>query len=151
MTSDSQKPSKTASSSGGSRRQGRESALQALYLRDAAKEAASQFPSDAWAEKPLESKTRAFAAHLVEGVEQSREEIDPVLKKYVENWELGRMATIDRCILRMATFELLYDVQTPVNVIINEAVEIAKKFSTDQSGRFVNGILDKVKQERKSL
>jgi transcription antitermination protein NusB len=74
--------------------------------------------------------------------------LDPVIKKYAENWELHRMATIDRCILRMASFELLYDVETPVKVIINEAVEIAKKYSTSESSRFVNGILDKVKLER---
>jgi len=107
-----------------------------------------EFPEKAWSDDPLVPKTRVFAQHLAAGVLASLEEIDPLLKKYAENWELGRMAAIDRCILRLATFEILKDTDTPVNVIINEAVEIAKKYSTAESSKFVNGILDKVKLER---
>ena len=132
----------------GSRRQGREAALQALYLSDLCRQPLEDFPEKAWSEEPLTSKTRVFANHLASGVLSSLEEIDPLLKKYAENWELSRMAAIDRCILRLATFEILKDTDTPLNVIINEALEIAKKYSTAESSKFVNGILDKVKQER---
>lgn len=132
----------------GSRRQGREAALQALYVTDLCRQSLEDFPEKAWSEESLTPKTRVFAAHLAAGVLKSLGEIDPLLKKYAENWELGRMAAIDRCILRMAAFEILKDTETPVNVIINEAVEIAKKYSTAESSKFVNGILDKIKLER---
>lgn len=135
----------------GSRRQGRESALQMLYLADTCRQPTDQYSAHVWSDKPMAPRTREFARHLVDGVLAQVESIDPVLKKYTENWELSRMAAIDRCILRLAAFELLHDLDTPVNVIINEAVEIAKKFSTAQSGKFVNGILDKVKLERKPV
>jgi len=132
----------------GSRRQGREAALQVLYLTDLCRKEVDEVPAAVWSEDPLPSKSRAFASHLAKGVASHLAKIDPLIKKYAENWEIGRMATIDRCILRMATFELISDLDTPVNVIINEAVEIAKIYSTAESSRFVNGILDKVKQER---
>ena len=132
----------------GSRRLGREAALQALYLNDLRGARTPGAPPAAWSEAPLDAKTQQFAQHLVDGVQEHLLDIDRLVKKYTENWELGRMATVDRCVLRLATFELLHDLETPVNVIINEAVEIAKKFSTSESGKFVNGILDKVKQER---
>ena len=109
---------------------------------------AEGWPAAVWSEEPFPAKTRQFAEHLVAGVTEEQARIDPLLTKYAENWELSRMATIDRCILRMGAFELLRDLETPVNVVINEAVEIAKKFSTGESSRFVNGILDKVKLER---
>lgn len=102
-----------------------------------------------WSEKALAPRIQEFAQHLVDGVLAQQEAIDAVIMKYAQNWELTRMAAIDRCVLRLASFELIHDRETPVNVIINEAVEIAKKFSTAQSGKFVNGILDKVKLERK--
>src|SRR5579864_2024584 len=90
-------------------------------------------PESVWAEEPLSAKARSFTSHLASGVTSSLQLIDPLLTRYTENWELHRMAAIDRCILRMATFELLNDAETPVNVIINEAVEIAKKYSTAES------------------
>jgi transcription antitermination protein NusB len=133
----------------GSRRQGREAALQALYLVDVCRRPAGDIPETAWAETPLPPKTRAFALSIIEGVAANHEAIDAIIRRYAENWEMGRMAAIDRSLLRLASFELLYDLETPVNVIINEALEIAKKYSTADSSKFVNGILDKVKLERK--
>jgi transcription antitermination protein NusB len=132
----------------GSRRQGREAALQVLYLNDISRNTPREVPEPVWSAELLTPKTRAFAARLAEGVSAHQSAIDPLIKKYAENWEIARMATIDRCILRLAAYELVHELDTPINVIINEAVEIAKKFSTGESGKFVNGILDKIKLER---
>ncbi len=139
---------KHGNTAGGARRQAREAALQILYLSDLSKTLLSDLPVKAWSDEPLSSKTRDFAQHLAAGVLETLGTIDTLLKKYAENWELSRMAAVDRCILRLATFELIKDVGTPENVIINEAVEIAKKYSTAESSKFVNGILDKLKKER---
>ena len=132
----------------GSRRQGREAALQALYLKDISRNILREVPEPVWSAEPLTPKTRAFAERLAEGASTHQSAIDPLIKKYAENWEISRMATVDRCILRLAAYELVHELETPINVIINEAVEIAKKFSTAESGKFVNGILDKIKLER---
>ena len=125
--------------------------MQILYLMDVCRLDLKDIPEAAWAERPLSPKTREFARHLSAGVSAQLSVIDALLVHYAENWELKRMAAVDRCLLRLAAFELLADVETPVNVIINEAVEIAKKYSTAKSNRFVNGILDKMKRERKLL
>jgi N utilization substance protein B len=132
----------------GSRRQGREAALQIIYLSDSGLSDRSTVPAAAWSSEPLSPKIREFAEHLVEGVLDRQSAIDSLIKKYAENWEIKRMAAIDRSILRLAAYELLHEPETPINVIINEALEIAKKYSTAESSKFVNGILDKIKQER---
>jgi len=132
----------------GSRRQGREAALQVLYLKDLGKKAVESLPDAVWSDEPLAPKIREFAQRLVEGVLAQQATLDPLIKKYTENWEMNRMAAIDRSILRLAAYELLHEMETPINVIINEAVEIAKKYSTGDSSKFVNGILDKIKAER---
>jgi N utilization substance protein B len=131
-----------------SRRQGREAALQTIYLVDICRLDVKDIPSAVWSEEPLSLKTREFAEHLANGVVTHREKIDQLVSHYAKNWEMKRMAAIDRSILRLATCEILVDLETPINVIINEAVEIAKKYSTAESSKFVNGILDKIKQER---
>ena len=131
-----------------SRRQGREAALQALYLLDLCQLDVNDLPSAVWSDEPLAPKTREFAEHLANGVVSRWAHIDKLISHYAKNWELKRMAAVDRCILRLATGELLSDLDTPVNVIINEAVEIAKRYSTAESSKFVNGILDKIKEER---
>ena len=87
---------------------------------------------------------REFAEPLVRGVLEHREEIDARLRKLAANWDLHRMAGVDRNILRLATFEMMHREDIPPVVAINEAVDIAKRFSTDDSGKFVNGILDKL-------
>ncbi len=89
-----------------------------------------------------------FVELLLEGTIKNKTEIDEIITKYVENWELTRLSIVDRNILRIGTFELLKTPDTPVNVIINEAIEIAKKYSTSDSGGFVNGVLDKIKGVR---
>ena len=133
----------------GSRRQGREAALQVIYLKDVTRGALESVPEAVWSDAPLSPKIRDFARRLADGVIEHRGAIDVLIKKYAENWEMNRMAALDRAILRMASWELLHETDTPINVIINEALEIAKKYSTGESSKFVNGILDKIKLERK--
>ena len=90
---------------------------------------------------------REFVDPLIRGTLEHRDEADEVIKKHANNWELHRIAAVDRNILRLAIFEMLHRDDIPPVVSINEAVDIAKKFSTQDSGKFVNGILDKVKGE----
>jgi N utilization substance protein B len=94
-----------------------------------------------------EAEVRAFADPLIRGALENRKESDGVIVKHAENWELRRIAAVDRNILRLAIYEMLHREDIPPVVSINEAVDIAKKFSTRDSGKFVNGILDKVKSE----
>ena len=142
------KISKSPSARVGGRRQGREAALQALTLYDLCGWALDDIPERAWADVDLQPKIRAFAWHLAEGVINEKDRIDALIVKTAQNWEIKRMASIDRNIMRLATFELLYDLETPERVVINEALEIVKLFSTDESYKFVNGILDKIREER---
>ncbi|OGR52414.1 MAG: transcription antitermination factor NusB [Elusimicrobia bacterium GWA2_38_7] len=86
---------------------------------------------------------------MLSGVLDRQEEIDTLIRRYTENWDIRRMAAIDRNILRISTFEILTDLETPISVIIDEAIEISKNYSTEDSSKFVNGILDKIKGERK--
>jgi N utilization substance protein B len=94
-----------------------------------------------------EAEMRLFAEPLIRGALQHRDAIDEQIKKHVKNWELHRIAAVDRNILRLAIYEMLHREDIPPIVSINEAVDIAKKFSTQESGKFVNGILDQVKGE----
>jgi N utilization substance protein B len=94
-----------------------------------------------------EAAMRLFAEPLIRGTIEHRDKLDEQIIKYAKNWELHRIAAVDRNILRLAIYEMLYREDIPPIVSINEAVDIAKKFSTEDSGKFVNGILDKVKGE----
>jgi N utilization substance protein B len=94
-----------------------------------------------------EGAVREFAEPLIRGALEHRDEADAIIKKHAKNWELHRIAAVDRNILRLAIYEMLHREDIPPVVSINEAVDIAKKFSTQDSGKFVNGILDKVKSE----
>ncbi len=134
----------------GSRRLGREFAAQMLYLREVDRvteldEAIASF----WAmqETPASKAAKEFAEKLVRGVESHRDALDDVIKSHSQNWALDRIAVLDRCILKMALFEMHHCNDIPPVVSINEAIEIAKRFSTDESGRFINGILDRVCHE----
>jgi N utilization substance protein B len=86
-----------------------------------------------------------FSERLVKGVEQHREDLDRVIEHYSSHWKVDRMAHVDLTILRIATYELLYCDDIPPRVAINEAIDIGKKFGSEDSGAFINGILDKVK------
>ena len=94
-----------------------------------------------------EAETRLFADPLIRGTVEHRDAIDEHIKKHAKNWEFHRIAAVDRNIMRLAIYEMLFREDIPPIVSINEAVDIAKKFSTQDSGKFVNGILDKVRSE----
>lgn len=91
---------------------------------------------------------REFAERLVKGVSEHIEEIDETISKYATNWQINRMAVVDRNILRIATFEISYLTDVPAKVSINEAVDMAKKYGDTNSSKFVNGILDKISKMR---
>ncbi len=132
----------------GFRRKGREFALQVMYLADISKiDSDKALRSVLHGAKP-EQPIADFATQLVEGARAHADDLDKIIQKYAKNWEVGRMAALDRNILRLGAYELLYEIKTPISVIIDEAVEIAKTFSTEESGKFVNGILDQIKNER---
>jgi N utilization substance protein B len=92
---------------------------------------------------------RDFAQSLISGVLQHKDEIDAHIKKYVANYELNRIAAVDRNILRLAIYEMFHCPETPPVVSINEAIEIAKRYGAEESGRFVNGVLDRIRGELK--
>lgn len=94
-----------------------------------------------------EAAVRLFADPLIRGAIEKRNEIDEIIRRHTKNWEIHRIAAVDRNILRLAIYEMLFRDDIPPVVSINEAVDIAKKFSTHESGKFVNGILDKVRSE----
>jgi transcription antitermination protein NusB len=130
----------------GQRSRGRELALKDLFAADV-KGAGSVEDFDAFALQQEErGVTVAFARDLVTGVLAARADIDRMLGGLAANWSLGRMAVVDRNVLRIGAHEILHRTETPVRVAINEAVELAKKFGASESGAFVNGILDRVKR-----
>jgi transcription antitermination protein NusB len=94
-----------------------------------------------------DTSLRLFAEPLIRGTLEHRDEMDEKIKRYAENWELHRIAVVDRNVLRLAMYEMTYREDIPPVVSINEAVDIAKKFSTEDSGKFVNGILDRYKND----
>ena len=132
----------------GRRRKSREVALQFLYQLDVHDESDPMtHEAEFWTRHPVDDATRAFASALVVGTKRRQGEIDGLIVQYAEHWELDRMAVVDRNILRLAVYELLDQGTAPPKVAINEAIEIAKKFGTRESGRFINGILDRVHKE----
>ena len=97
-------------------------------------------------ENRLRAKSRQFAEELARGVIAHHQEIDPLISRHAENWEIDRMGTVDRNAMRIAVFEMLYRSDIPPVVSINEAVELAKAYSSIESGKFVNGILDRIRK-----
>jgi N utilization substance protein B len=93
----------------------------------------------------------AFVADLVAGVDRNQERIDSLIARFAIGWALDRMPVIDRCLLRLSTYELLERSDVPVGAIISEAVELANRFSTEESGRFVNGVLAAIASEVRPL
>ncbi len=127
-----------------SRRYGRELALQALYGTEVGKRPASEMLAELLARGEA-SDGRAFVRDLVLGTLENVGESDAIIAPLLEGWTLERLPTIDRLVLRMSVFELNHRKETPPPVVINEAVELAKKFSTEDSGRYVNGVLERVR------
>ncbi len=133
----------------GQRRKARELALKTLYLMDVAKTTIEEAEKITLYGNKEDEKVLQFMKKIIYGTHENKTQIDSLIKKYAKNWELSRMATIDRNILRIGTYEIIKTPETPISVIIDEAVEIAKTYSTADSSKFVNGILDKLKHERK--
>jgi len=132
----------------GGRRKGRELALQMLFQWDLSKESFHSVRKTFWTlHHEAEQDVREFADRLVEGTVEKVDPIDVLLARHAEHWRVSRMAAVDRNILRVATYELLHETQTPPPVVINEALEIARKFSTSESIHFINGILDSIRKE----
>jgi N utilization substance protein B len=131
----------------GLRRVARECALQMLYEMDVGKHSKDEILRTFWQMNEHPQKVRDFADQLFEGTVHRLKEIDKMIQQHTKNWRLGRMAAVDRNVLRIAVFEFLSGSRTPETVVINEALEIAKKFSTHESAQFVNGILDSIKNE----
>ena len=131
------------------RTQARELALQLLYQVDLLKDALKRDEEDRFLTEYAEgAEVREYARQLVDGVRAHAAEIDRVIDDVAKNWEIGRMAVIDRNVLRMGIYEILHREDIPAKVAINEAVDLAKKYSTKNSSGFVNGILDKVRERR---
>ena len=127
------------------RRKAREHALQILFLLDIRKEKPSAaILKHFWAEYKPDDEIKDFAEEIVRGTFKHLLKINKLIHQCAKNWSLDRMAVVDRNVLRMAIYEILYRIDIPTSVTINEAIEIAKKFGTDESGAFVNGILDRV-------
>mgnify|MGYP000272639853 CR=1 FL=1 len=128
----------------GTRRKGRECALQLLYQADFSPMNAADASNLYWQIHIKEETVRTYAEFLYFGTLEHKADIDTIIQKFSEHWRLERMAVVDRNILRLAVFEFLHETETPTTVVINEALEIARKFSTEESTQFINGILDAI-------
>jgi transcription antitermination protein NusB len=131
----------------GPRRKGREYALQMLFQWDITRDTIDQIAETFFQDHEQEAHVMEFARQLVKGTVEHVEQIDRLIQLHAEHWRLDRMATVDRNLLRLAVQEFLYDRETPKNVVINEAIEIGRRFSTQESPQFINGILDSIKKE----
>lgn len=132
------------------RTQARQITLQVLYQMDLTGESCREALDNFWLreeERVIDAEVKNFAAELVKGVKDNLAKIDKNIASYATNWQIKRMAVVDRNILRMGCYELLFRDDIPPKVSINEAVELAKKYSDAESGKFVNGILDKIRIE----
>lgn len=118
-----------------------------LYELDIGKHAKDEILETFWQMNEHPEKVREFANRLFEGSIARMQEIDKIIQKHAVNWRLDRMAVVDRNVLRLAVFEFLSGSKTPGTVVINEALEVARKFSTHESAQFVNGVLDSIKKD----
>ena len=132
----------------GTRRKSRELALQMLFQSDMARQDRTQVENTFWAEREeLDDSVKGFAQDLFRVAMERREDIDKLIEKHTQHWRMDRMATVDRNILRAGVAEFLGFPKTPRPVVINEALEIARRFSTPESVQFINGVLDSVAKE----
>ena len=133
----------------GSRRKARECALQMLFAADVAEMSADEVVRSYWAElgeSDLDETAREFATRLAARTLSNLDLLDERIRSRAEHWRISRMAVVDRNILRLAVYEFLYE-PTPRTVAINEALEIARRFSTYEATQFINGILDAIKRD----
>jgi transcription antitermination factor NusB len=127
------------------RTRAREFALKALYQIEITKDNCKDSLDIFWSDHKAEGDVKEFATGLVSGTMENLKKIDEVIARHTDNWEISRMAKVDRNIMRMAAYELLFRDDIPPRVSINEAVDIAKKYGDMESGKFVNGVLDSIK------
>jgi len=125
------------------RSKGREFAMQMLFQWDMSEQDPRKLEVKFWRNAKAAENTRAFANRLFEGAAKESAALDEIITKHAENWKIERLSAIDRAILRLAIYELR-ETDTPPKVVLNEAVDLAKKFSSEDAGSFVNGILDPV-------
>jgi len=126
------------------RTKGREYALQMLYQVDLTHAEPKQMIQEFWKYHTVPSDIKHFATQLVEGTIEHLDEIDRLIATHADNWNINRMAVVDRNILRLGAYELLHLEEVPPKVCLNEAVELAKRFGDEGSGKFVNGVLDAI-------
>jgi N utilization substance protein B len=131
----------------GKRRKARESALQILYQLEFDNSQVDQTIDNFWQKKKAPEETREYSRWLVKGTLSQQKEVDEAIQAISEHWRISRMALIDRNILRLAAFELLFAENVAPAIIINEAIEIAKRFSSPEAAAFVNGILDALRKK----
>ena len=130
----------------GARRKGRELAVQALYQIDARGGSSAEMLRLFWEQADAGARAKEFAGALVAGVEDERERIDALIAGASEHWRFERLSAVDLCVLRVATHELLQRA-APTSVVLDEAIEIARRFGTNESPTFVNGVLDHIARE----
>lgn len=131
----------------GKRRRAREAAIQYNFWRDLQHGETPEQIGDFWEFCPVKPNVREFAEPLIQGMVAHQEEIDEQIRKYCENYNLNRISAVDRNVLRLAIYEMLHRDDIPPVVSINEAIELAKTFGGAESGKFVNGILDRVRKD----
>jgi N utilization substance protein B len=131
----------------GKRRKARESTLQILFQLEFNDRGLENIFDSFWQEKKASREIKEYCQWLVEGIVSHRERIDRLIQSVSENWRLDRMALVDRNVLRVAVFELLYEENLAPAIVIDEAIEVSKKYSSEESATFVNGILDAVRKK----
>jgi len=131
----------------GARRKGREIALQLLFQMDITKEGVEESFSTFFYERSYRPEIEEFGKRLASGTHKYYKKIDEIIRQSLDNWRLSRIAVVDRNILRIAVYEFLFEPETPKKVIINEAIEIAKKYGSAESSQFINGVLDAIKEK----
>jgi transcription antitermination protein NusB len=140
---------KSKGASQGSRRKSRQAALQALFLMEMNTDKTPAQSLETFLENfPVKGKSQPFFSRLYEGVCEHKGEIDYIIQGHSEHWRLERMSRVDCNILRLAVFELVYCSDVPPRVAINEAIDLGKQFGSDESGAFINGILDSIFLEK---
>ena len=133
----------------GNRSRAREAALKTLYQMDITGDPPGDALKIFFRHHRVSVGSQPFVARLVEGTVKHLSEIDPLIRRHATNWTLERMAIVDRNILRLGAYELLHETETPPKVVINEAVDLAKRFGAADSGKFVNGVLDSIHKTEK--
>ncbi len=130
----------------GQRRRAREHALQGLYMYEVGKAPVKSITEFEWIDGEIPDEVKDFSVKLIEGTISNLEKIDLLIKDYSRNWKPERLSVIDKSILRLAIFEMMFMTDIPTVVTINESIELGKSFGGENSGQFINGILDAVKK-----